>query len=140
MKKRILIIIIFLLIFITEWCFTKALADDNSVVPVDVVVGEKIFKKMCGACHTFTKNKVGPSLENIIGEKAGSVEGYKYSRSLKDSEIIWNVCNLDKFLTNPKKYIKGTKMSFKGVKKQSYRDAIIVYLKENQIKVDHTND
>ena len=97
------------------------------------VSGEKVFKK-CVSCHSFTKNKIGPSLGDIFDKKAGSVIGFKYSKPMKRSDIIWNDCTLDNFLKKPRKYIKGTKMRFSGLKKKSHRDALIKYLKENQVK------
>ena len=51
---------------------------------------------------------------------------------MKNSDIVWNDCSLDSFLKKPRKYIKGTKMRFIGLKKKSDRDALIKYLKENQ--------
>ena len=97
------------------------------------VSGEKVFKR-CVSCHSFTKTKIGPPLGNIFGKKAGSVIGFKYSKPMKSSDIIWNDCTLDNFLKKPRKYIKGTKMRFSGLKKKSHRDALIKYLKENQVK------
>ena len=97
------------------------------------VSGEKVFKK-CKSCHSFTKNKLGPSLGNIFDQKAGTVEGFKYSKAMKNSDIVWNDCSLDSFLKKPRKYIKGTKMRFSGIKKESHRKALIEYLKENQVK------
>ena len=97
------------------------------------VSGEKVFKR-CVACHSFTKTKIGPPLGNIFDKKAGSVIGFKYSKPMKSSDIIWNDCTLDKFLKKPRKYIKGTKMMFSGLKKKSHREAVIKYLKENQVK------
>ena len=96
--------------------------------------GEKIFKR-CTSCHSLTKNKHGPALGNIFGKKVGSVKGYRYSKAMKKSDIIWNEDTLDKFLIKPRKYIKGTKMRFSGIRKKSQRDALIKYMKENQ-----TND
>ena len=93
--------------------------------------GEKIFKR-CVACHSLTKNKMGPALGNIFGKKAGSVKKYRYSKAMRNSDIIWTDCTLDQFLIKPRKYIKGTKMRFSGIKKKSQRDAVIKYLKENQ--------
>ena len=97
------------------------------------VSGEKVFKK-CKSCHSFTKNKLGPNLGNIFDQKAGIVEGFKYSKAMENSDIIWNACSLDSFLKKPRKYIKGTKMRFSGLKKESHRKALIEYLKENQVK------
>ena len=93
--------------------------------------GEKVFKK-CKTCHSLTKNKLGPALGNIFDKKVGSVKGYRYSKAMKKSDIIWNEETLDKFLIKPRKYIKRTKMRFSGIKKKSQREALIKYLKENQ--------
>ena len=96
----------------------------------DLVKGKKVFKK-CVACHSLQegKNKIGPSLYNLLGRKAGSVDGYKYSKAMKNSDVVWDEESLDKFLTKPRKFIKKTKMSFRGIKKKSLRDNIISYLK-----------
>jgi cytochrome c len=95
-------------------------------------VGKKVFKR-CVACHSFTKTKIGPPLGNIFDKKVGSVNGFRYSKAMKKSDIIWNDSTLDNFLKKPRKYIKGTKMRFSGLKKKSDRKALIEYLKENQI-------
>ena len=96
----------------------------------DPVNGKKVFKK-CAACHSLQegKNKIGPSLHNLLDRKAGSVEGYKYSKAMKNSDVVWDEESLDKFLTKPRKFITKTKMSFRGIKKKSLRDDIISYLK-----------
>ena len=95
--------------------------------------GEKVFKK-CVSCHSLTKNKMGPALGNIFGKKAGSVKGYRYSKAMRNSDVIWTDCSLDKFLFKPKKYIKGTKKRFFGLRKKDQREAVIKYLKDNQTK------
>ena len=95
--------------------------------------GERVFKK-CVACHSLTKNKMGPALGNIFGKKVGSVKGYRYSKAMRNSDIIWTDSTLDKFLLKPKKSIKGTKMRFFGIIKKEQSDALIKYLKENQVK------
>ena len=95
--------------------------------------GEKVFKK-CVSCHSLTKNKIGPALGNIFCKKAGSVKGYRYSKAMRNSDVSWTDCSLDKFLFKPKKYIKGTKMRFFGLRKKDQREAVIKYLKDNQTK------
>ena len=129
----------FLLItFVLYFGISSVIAKETSPEGHDVAVqsnnlGKKVFKR-CKSCHSFTKNKIGPSLGNIIDQKAGIVEGFKYSKAMANSDIIWNDCSLDSFLKKPRKYIKGTKMRFSGLKKKSHRDALIEYLKENQVK------
>ena len=93
--------------------------------------GEKVFKK-CKSCHTVNKggkNMVGPNLWDVIGRTKGSISGYSYSNSLKNMGGDWSYANLDAFLLSPKKYAKGTKMSFSGLKKAEDRAAVIVYLR-----------
>ena len=96
----------------------------------DPVKGKKVFKK-CVACHSLQegKNKMGPPLNNLLGRKAGSVDGYKYSKAMKNSGVIWDEESLDKFLTKPRKFIPKTKMSFRGIKKKSQRDDLISFFK-----------
>ena len=98
----------------------------------DLVKGKKVFKK-CISCHSLQegKNKIGPPLNNLLGRKAGSVKGYKYSKAMKNSGVVWNEESLDKFLTKPRKFIPKTKMSFRGIKKKSLRDDLISFFKNN---------
>jgi cytochrome c len=96
----------------------------------DAAAGEKVFRK-CKACHYVDqeKNKTGPHLVNIIGRKAGAVEGYKYSKAMAGSDLVWDEATLAGFLAKPKSYLKGTKMAFAGLKKDSDIADVIAYLK-----------
>lgn len=96
----------------------------------DVKKGQKVFKK-CKACHTINeggKNKIGPNLFGVVGRSSAKVDGFKYSKVMKAANLEWNEENLDGFLKKPKKFMKGTKMSFAGVKKESQRKNLIAYL------------
>ncbi len=101
--------------------------------PAMVEAGEKVFKK-CKACHKVgdnAKNATGPMLNGIIGRAAGSVEGFKYSKPMiaaAEGGLTWTPDTMAEFLTNPKGFVKGTKMSFAGLKKQEEVDAVIAYL------------
>ena len=95
--------------------------------------GAKIFKK-CAACHSITEggaNKIGPALWGALGRPAGSVPGYKYSKAMAAHGKNWSFEEMNGFLTKPKDWIKGTKMSFAGLKKAEDRAAVILYMNEN---------
>ena len=96
----------------------------------DAAAGKKVFKK-CKACHYAAKdkNKTGPHLVNLIGREAGTVEGYKYSKAMKSSGIVWDEDTLTAYLRAPKKYLKGTKMAFAGLRKDADIANVIAYLK-----------
>ena len=97
----------------------------------DAAAGEKVFKK-CKACHAIEagKNKVGPSLAGVVGAEAGKVEGYKYSSAMMESGLVWDEATLDVYLADPKGVVKGTKMSFAGLKNEEDRADVIEYLKQ----------
>ena len=107
------------------------LSANSAFASGDVAAGEKVFKK-CKACHVVDaeKHKTGPHLVNIMGRVAGSVDGYKkYSKAMKSSGIVWNEETLDGYLEKPKAYVKGTRMVFAGLRKESDRANVIAYLK-----------
>ena len=93
--------------------------------------GEKLSKK-CSACHSFESggaNKAGPNLWNLINRKKASKEGFAYSAALVEFGGDWSYSELNKFFLKPKKYIEGTKMNFNGLKKDSDRADLIIWLR-----------
>lgn len=98
----------------------------------DVSAGERLFKRHCGICHIAEKDSTrrlqGPNLFGLVGRKAGTVEGFRYSEANKKSGIVWSAETLDPYLADPRGVIKGTIMAFVGVKKPDERKAIIDYL------------
>lgn len=92
--------------------------------------GETIFKRTCGACHTVEpgKNRIGPSLAGVVGRKAGTEQGFKYSDAMAKAGVTWSDESLNKYLSDPKAFIPGNKMAFAGLKKDDERAAVIDYL------------
>lgn len=113
---------------------TEVVVDAPALDAELVAAGEKVFKK-CKSCHQVgdkAKNRTGPMLNGIFGTAAGSVEGFKYSNAFKDANaagLTWNAGELAEFLTKPRTYIKGTKMTFAGLKKENDIIAVTEYLK-----------
>lgn len=107
---------------------TSALADG------DATLGAIVFKK-CAACHTASEpvNKVGPSLMGVIGRPVASVAGYNYSSAMKAfgaNGKVWDEALLRKYLPSPQFLVKGTRMSFAGLKSDSDLDNLLAYLKD----------
>jgi cytochrome c len=95
--------------------------------------GKKIFKK-CAACHSIAKgggNKIGPGLYNVLGRQIGSLPDYKYSKSMAAYGKKWTPEEMNGFLIKPKDWIKGTKMSFAGLKSPKERAAVILFMNKN---------
>lgn len=110
-----------------------------TVVPAhaegDADKGKKVFNK-CKACHMVGENakkRVGPPLNNIIGAKAGSQEGYNYSKAMKtagEGGLVWSEEKLSAYLEKPKDVVPKGKMAFPGLKKEDDRTDVIAYLKQ----------
>ncbi|MDG1972577.1 MAG: c-type cytochrome [Paracoccaceae bacterium] len=106
-----------------------AAAVTTAALAGDVKAGKKVFKK-CKACHKMKagKNGVGPHLVGVIGREAGAVEGFKYSKAMAGSGLVWDAETLTGFLTKSKKYLKGTKMTFNGLKKPADIENVRAYI------------
>jgi cytochrome c len=103
----------------------------NRLAKADAAKGEAIFAK-CKACHTIDQgaaNGIGPNLWAVIGDTiAQGRAGYAFSDSLKGKSGKWDFATLDTWLTNPKAFAEGTKMSFAGLTSPEDRANVIMYL------------
>ena len=98
---------------------------------VDVKKGKNVFRK-CVACHSIKKgarHKIGPNLFGIVDSPSGNALGYTYSKAMKTANLTWDEATLERFIKNPKKLIKKTKMSFAGIRSNEQRANLIAYLK-----------
>jgi len=95
--------------------------------------GETGFRK-CAACHTYEEggaSRVGPNLYNIVNREIASMDGFGYSSALTEygQGKQWTYEELNGFLWNPKKHIKGTSMGFAGLKKEQDRADLVAWLR-----------
>jgi cytochrome c len=106
---------------------------EQRLATADPAHGATVFQK-CAACHTATKggaNGVGPNLWGVVGEPIGQgVGGFAFSESLKSKGGAWNFAELDEWLTSPRKFADGTKMTFAGLSKGQDRADVIAYLNQ----------
>ena len=91
--------------------------------------GEQVYKR-CLACHALAYDRVGPRHCGLFGRRAASVFGFGYSAAMRHSKIVWNARTLDQFLTDPKKMVPGTTMTYDGVRDRTERADLIAYLKQ----------
>jgi len=119
---------------VTEAAAEEPAAEEVTAIdPALIEAGEKVFKK-CKSCHQLgegAKNRAGPILTGIVGSPAGQVDGFKYSKALTamaEDGLVWDEAALTAFLAKPKAFMKGTKMSFAGLRKEEDLIAITAYL------------
>jgi cytochrome c len=96
----------------------------------DPAKGEQVFNK-CMACHNADKggaNQVGPNLWGVLGEPIGQGKGFAFSPALSSKGGNWNWDNLSQWLTSPKTFAPGTKMSFAGLGNPQDRANVIAFL------------
>jgi cytochrome c len=102
---------------------TPALAQDD---------GQTAFNTSCRTCHTMKEgdNRQGPSLAGIVGRKAGSLPGFNYSQSMKQSGITWDEATLDQFIADPEQVVHGNTMKpYGGITDAAQRKLIVDFLK-----------
>ena len=104
----------------------------GAVMAQDAAEGEEVYKK-CRACHQVgetAKNAVGPKLNGLFGRKSGSVEGFNYSESNKNSGVTWDEATFAKYIADPKAFMPGNKMAFAGLKDEKDVKDITAFLKQ----------
>jgi cytochrome c len=96
--------------------------------------GERQFQRKCSICHTLgpdSERRAGPTLYNLFGRAAGSIEDYPYSDTLRGSKIVWSETTVDQlFDLGPDHYIPGSKMPMQRITAPADRDDLVAFLKE----------
>lgn len=97
----------------------------------DAAAGEGVFKRVCSTCHNATvegPRKLGPTMHGVVGRKAASVEGFRYSTAKRDADLVWTPEKLSAYLLNPREFMPGTTMAYAGLKSDTDRANVIAYL------------
>jgi len=100
----------------------------------DAQAGEAVFKKTCAVCHTTEegKNKIGPSLNAVVGRHSASLSSFQYSDAMKKADKTWDDETLSNYLANPRELVPGTKMIFVGLKSEEDRQNVIAFLESQK--------
>jgi cytochrome c2 len=99
--------------------------------------GERVFQK-CFACHSVLDGETGlpgPNLRAVIGRRAAMQDGFEYSEAMQRASregLVWTPETLDRFLADPFAYLRGTTMSFVGLRDPAERRAVIDYLGQSR--------
>ncbi|NTJ10340.1 cytochrome c family protein [Rhizobium lusitanum] len=114
--------------------FAIAIPLDATAQEGDATAGATVFKK-CAICHIAEtdQNKVGPSLNGLFGRTAGTHPNFAYSPAMQEAGkagLVWNETSLRDYLHDPKAKVKGTKMTFVGLKDDTEITNLIAYLKQ----------
>jgi cytochrome c len=101
-------------------------------VPAAAPDGATLFTRQCGTCHIAqarAETRQGPNLRGVIGRKAGSLPGFRYSGAFAASGIVWDEPMLDAYLTNPQAVVSGSVMVYRQANPET-RARIIAWLKD----------
>lgn len=103
--------------------------------PDEMSNGERQFARKCSVCHVLTADggrRAGPSLHGLFGRRAGSLPGYAYSQTLRDSTLVWNEHSIDRlFDIGPDHFVPGSKMPMQRITGLQDRRDLIEFLKQN---------
>ncbi|MFM7302879.1 MAG: c-type cytochrome [Alphaproteobacteria bacterium] len=103
----------------------------------DAEAGQRVFNQ-CRACHTIDKggrNGVGPNLWGVVGRKAASIEGFRYSsnmRTIAEGGHVWTIENLTAYITNPKAVVPQGSMAFAGLRNEQQLKDLLAYLSKQK--------
>ena len=109
-------------------CLTVARADDDP--------NKAQFVTSCGTCHSVEPGaapRQGPNLNGVIGRKAGTLDGFKYSDALKSADWVWDEANLDKWIENAQAMRPGVVMPYRQAD-PAKRAKVIEFLKSLSAK------
>lgn len=108
-------------------CLSLLAAHVHAQSAAQIQKGQRVWQQRCTDCHALDTDETGPRHRGVFGRRAGAVKDYDYSRALKRSQVTWDAISLDRWLTDPEKFIPGQNMDYR-VRSQADRAAVIAYL------------
>jgi cytochrome c len=106
---------------------------DARIAGANLKRGQLLFL-VCKGCHDLeagVPHKVGPNLHGVVGRRAGTSEGFRYSEALAQSGIVWTAETLDGFLRQPGAMVRGNGMAFAGIASDADRASLIAWMLAN---------
>jgi cytochrome c len=102
----------------------------SSAFAADAARGAQVYEEQgCNGCHAPKEALVGPPHCGVVGRKAGAVEGYPYSETLKSSGLTWDEKTLHQFIESPLSFLSGSNMGYAGLYDEKDRTDLIEFLK-----------
>jgi len=120
-----------IVIFLLSICATGAAY--GQAAPGNPLKGKSLFQERCSVCHAISMDgsAQGPNLSGVVGRPSAAVQGFSYTRELRDAKLIWNEATLDKYLANPGGLVPGTMMAV-AVPDADERRSLIAFLRTVQ--------
>jgi cytochrome c len=102
----------------------------------DAKAGGRIFARECAQCHQIGEgaaNRIGPQLNRVFDRRAGSLDGFNYSRPLRRmgaDGLVWKLDTLDAYIANPRALVSGTRMAYRGLSDARERADLLAFLRD----------
>ncbi len=102
--------------------------------PELVAAGEGLWRQ-CASCHQIGEgavSRVGPMLNNTYGAPVASHDGFRYSPAFMEAQaagMVWDDEALTAYLLDPRGYIPGNRMAFRGLRSEEDAAALIAYIR-----------
>jgi cytochrome c len=96
--------------------------------------GARIFQR-CYACHSLDpaeRGLSGPTLRGVFGRRAGTLEGFEYSKAMQEAGqrgLVWTDETFDRFLEDPEDFVPGARMGGVRLRDPGERRILIQWLK-----------
>lgn len=93
--------------------------------------GASVYRA-CVACHSLEPgvHLTGPSLAGIWDKKIASSADYpRYSKALRAQDFQWDETTLNAWIAGPDDFVKGSSMTFRGIKDDKARADLIAFLR-----------